>query len=638
IPPPIVASYDPRNKPFSVPYAAKGEQVIGRESQLQAVRTQLTQGRRTAIGQTASFQGLGGLGKTQLAVEYAWKYRDTYPNGVIWLNADQDMDAQLIDLSEKARWVARESDHKSKLDIALHRLKSYSDCLLIFDNLEEQETIRDYLPEPGVNPHILVTSRDEQPGFIPVPLELLDSKLSLQLLIQEAEREPDNEDEWQAARDIVSDLDGLPLALELAGAYLRHRPVSWAQYRDLRRQRMQDAILPKHLTFTRHDTDLYSTLRVSEELLDEQPRLRDILDLLTWSGSAPMGLSLLSALIGVENPVELTGALGLGVALRLLKKSAKADSYAIHRLLGEVRRAEKPLAEQGAWVDKVCLRLGDWFQDRREDFADLAVFEAEIDHLSAWQTHAAQLAPHHASRLIWLQTYPPYHRGRYQESQQWVNQAIEVLDRESTPSQELKAHLLADLGTIEGHLGKYEMALAHDREALAIRREVLDEKHPDTANSLNNVGSAYGDLGDHEKQLEYAEQALVVQREALGEKHPDTANSLNNVGNACSNLGRLEQAIDNGRQAVQLATELLGHQHPNTLLYIGNLAVRLRKSGQRWQAFQLLDKTLRDLPRDNPHFEKLAQQARNLLSGKQLRPGFRQPSAKEAERNWGRKK
>jgi NB-ARC domain-containing protein len=169
-----------------VPYRQKGNQVIGRNLALKAVRAQLVEGHKTAIGQTASFQGLGGLGKTQLAIEYAYIFREQYPNGVIWLNADQDLDSQLIKIAEKARWVAIESEHKDKLAIAQQRIKTRSHCLIIFDNLESLEKIKEYLPDTDAEPHILITSRLDQPNFVPVPLDLLNNELSLQLLTQEA--------------------------------------------------------------------------------------------------------------------------------------------------------------------------------------------------------------------------------------------------------------------------------------------------------------------------------------------------------------------------------------------------------------------------------------------------------------------
>jgi hypothetical protein len=148
------AKYDPKLPSFNVPFRQKGELVLGRDEQLAKVREQLMSGTPTAIGQAASFHGMGGLGKTQLAVEYAYKFRDEYPYGVVWLTADGDIDSQLTELAESAGWIAPESEHKSKLDIALHRIRSYSECLLIFDNVEERKDIKEYLPEPSANPHI----------------------------------------------------------------------------------------------------------------------------------------------------------------------------------------------------------------------------------------------------------------------------------------------------------------------------------------------------------------------------------------------------------------------------------------------------------------------------------------------------
>lgn len=201
---------------------------------------------------------MGGLGKTQLAIEYAYRYRTEYPNGVIWINADQDIDAQLIEIAEKARWIAPQSDHKYKVEIAQQRIRGYSECLIIFDNLDDRLAIESYLPEPEANPHILVTSRIDHADFYPIALDLLNETLSRELLVREARREPDNEQEEAAAKGIVVLLGGLPLALELAGAYLSHRrSVTFQQYYEFLSQDLKNA-LPKNVSsFTKHEADLY---------------------------------------------------------------------------------------------------------------------------------------------------------------------------------------------------------------------------------------------------------------------------------------------------------------------------------------------------------------------------------------------
>ncbi|MCG3114043.1 MAG: tetratricopeptide repeat protein, partial [Candidatus Manganitrophus sp. SB1] len=588
-------TYAPRNPVFFVPYRSKGNQVVGREAALQAVRKQLTQGHHTAIGQTAAFQGLGGLGKTQLAVEYAYRYRSEYPNGVIWLSADQDIDAQLTELSEKARWIAPESEHKYKLEVAQQRVRSYSDCLIIFDNLENLDTIKEYLPFPDAEPHILITSRTDQPGFTPVPLDPLDNSLSFKLLIQEAHREPIGEEDYQSATEIAETLGGLPLALELAGAYLCHRPsVSWPQYRDLLKKNLKAALPDKFLrgSFTQHESDLWSTLKVNEEVFSEEPRLRDVLDLLTWSGPAPMGHSLLCTLLATQNPTELINAFGLGTALRLLQKTPETESYAIHRLVREVRQEDISLVGRKEWVEKICKLLGNWFQERKDDFANLPSYEAEIDHLRAWQEHALIYSVQHVARLTWLQAYPPYHRGRYQEAEQLVKKAISFFEQEQQNDLELKAHLLADLGFTSSALGDHKRQLEYSEKALAIRRDLFGEQHPDIATSLNSIGNAYGALGDHKRQLEYFEKALAIRRDLFGEQHPGIASSLNSIGNAYGDLGDHKRQLEYSEKALALSRDLFGERHPKTATYLNNIGNAYGALGDHKRQLEYSEKAL----------------------------------------------
>ena len=336
--------YDPHAPVFFVPYYSKGEHFVGRENILQVLRKELIRANNQAI----ALQGLGGLGKSQLAVEYAYRYKDSYPNGVIWLNADQDIDAQLTKLATTAEWVAPESNHQHKLETAKHRLRTYSDCLIIFDNVDSLEAIEPYLPEQGVEVDIIITSRNEQARFIPLRLEPLDESFALQFLFQSAGQTQYEETELQAAREATKILGCLPLAIELAGAYIRHRPVGWQQYLDLLKQNT-DAALPRRFfssSNTQHDSDIHSTLKISEKTFLEAPQLQEVLDLLTWSGPAPMSSSLLSYVMDSSDSTELTNAFGLGIALQLLQRPPNSQSYAIHRLVRELRRKDISLAER----------------------------------------------------------------------------------------------------------------------------------------------------------------------------------------------------------------------------------------------------------------------------------------------------
>ncbi len=586
-PPSPPVSYDPCNAAFLVPFRAKGKYMVGRDKALKIVRQQLLDGKPTSIGQTALFQGIGGLGKTQLAVEYAYHYRSEYPNGVYWITADENIDAQLTQIAVAASWVAPESEHAIKLDVARHRLKSYSGCLIVFDNLESVDTIRDYLPESSSNPHILVTSRSEQPEFTDVKLELLDDEQSLLMLLQEAKTQPKNQEEESATREIVAALGGLPLALELAGAYLAHRPIGWCAYRNLLRENLKQALPTQLASLTRHEADLFKTLVVSEQDIDEEPLLGEVLDLLTWSSSSPMSLRLMAL-----QPAKLYGALGLGVALRLLQQIPDSERYAVHRLVQEVRRQDRPLVQRNDWANEIMQRLGDWFEAIRKDFRELPVFELEFDHLRAWQVHAELFSPIASVRLLWLQAYPAHHRGRYDEALRIVQKALAVYGNQSSGHTSLKANLLDDIASCSASLGDYRSALELGKQALDMRRGLLGDKHDDVAFSLSNLSSVNASLGDYSSALELGKQALEMRRELLGVKHTDVAFSLSNLASYHAQRRDYPRALELSQQALEMRRELLGNKHPDVATSLSNLANRHENIGDYPRALELSQQAL----------------------------------------------
>ncbi len=584
-------NYDPRNPAFLVPFRAKGKYMVGRDVALEKVRQQLLAGKPTSIGQTALFQGIGGLGKTQLAVEYAHYYRDGYPNGIYWITADENIDAQLTQIAVAANWVAPASEHAIKLDVARNRLRTYSDCLIIFDNLESVKAIRDYLPDSSANPHILVTSRREQMEFADVELDLLDDEQSYSMLVQEAGKAPENEAEKSAAHEIVAALNGLPLALELAGAYLARRRIGWCAYRDLLLDDLKQALPKKLASPTQHEADLFNTLKISEQGIEEEPLLIQVLDLLTWSGSSPMGLPLMAHLLGVKE-AELVGALGLGKALRLLQEVSDNKRYAIHRLVQEVRRQDHPLDDHKDWVNTITQKLGDWFEAIRDDFYALPMYEVEFEHLRAWQNHAGFISPAASVRLLWLQAYPAYHRGRYDEVSHTVQQALKIYETQYVDNKFLKAHLLNDLASCCAGLGDHNRALELGDEALEMRIELLGAKHPEVARSLNNLASCHAHLGDLNRALELGDEALEMRIELLGAKHPEVARSLNNLASCHAHLGDLSRALELGNEALEMRREFLGAKHPDVANSLSNLASYHSHLGDSSRALELGNEAL----------------------------------------------
>ncbi len=137
----------------------------------------------------------------------------------------------------------------------------------------------------------------------------------------------------------------------------------------------------------------------------------------------------------------------------------------------------------------------------------------------------------------------------------------------------------------------------------------------------NDLGSVLRALGDYRRALVYGQKALVIRKEVLGERHPDTAMSMNNIGMHYVKMGRLGQGLTFIEEALEITKELLGELHPKTLGVLNNLADALYKANRKQPAYQLLDQILHKLPKDHPRYRGIKRHREELLM--KGVPGFR---------------
>lgn len=215
---------------FLVPFPHNPD-FVGRDEELSRLHEMLQQ-KQSIVGiRPTVLVGLGGIGKTQLAVEYAHAYRDDYPNGVFWLNAINPLLIEFSDLAEKLEMSDRDTPRDKAARKAWDYLDSHPDALVIFDNvLEPSELNLPFSPDlvpANLRCRTLFTTRqrDFPRTFQPFEVKVLPEMAAMKLLLRSRpEVLEEHHPEWGWARIICAYLGWLPLALELASAYLGTYP------------------------------------------------------------------------------------------------------------------------------------------------------------------------------------------------------------------------------------------------------------------------------------------------------------------------------------------------------------------------------------------------------------------------------
>ncbi|WP_225849236.1 FxSxx-COOH system tetratricopeptide repeat protein [Streptomyces sp. HPF1205] len=541
-----------------LPESASGV-FVGREQELTDLRRMLAGGGSAAVVQprVRAIHGLGGIGKSALALRYADRYRDTYT--LVWWITAESPEAILTGLGGLATRLCPQWAHTVGPDEraawAITWLQAHPDWLLVFDNVEDPAHLRPYLGTLAGGHHLATSRRSTGWHRLAPTMALgvlpLDEAADLLCTIAFPHPAPTGE-RREAARRLAGNLGCLPLALEQAGAYVYRTGTDLEAYRRslaLVLDEDRDVADPERTIARIWDHTL-------EALASRGPLPVTLLQIMAWLAPDDIPRTLLAPL--APDPLALDNALGDLHAYNMIAFTDDGQGVGVHRLVQTVLRTRSS-ASPGP----------DTYAPGR----------AEAEHA----VHQALPAPP---------------EGPLPEpSAEWERLLPHVLAlAESTPPD-----TPASVDTAEAYhlVAQYLYRQGRDAQTIPLRiavvsqcERVLGDDHPVTLNSRNNLALAYRAAGDLGRAIPLYEATLAQCEQVLGDTHPDTLGSRNNLALAYRAAGDLGRAIPLFEATLAQCERVLGDTHPGTLSSRNNLAYAYESAGDIGRAIPLFEATL----------------------------------------------
>ncbi|MEH2410640.1 tetratricopeptide repeat protein [Nostoc sp.] len=578
----------------NIPPAVPFEKFVGREAELQNLHSSLQTSWQVAIVAVA---GMGGVGKTQLATQYAKQHLQNYQGGVCWLSAQGiDVGIQILRFFElKFKLIA--PDDWELADRLRYCWKNWQEgeVLLVFDNVTDyKKQVQPYLPPESPRFKVLLTTRQEfDRTLAQLPLGVLKPLAAMKLLKSLVDRERLKSESW-VARRICKFLGYLPLALELVGRYLDTMPDLSLEklLKRLQKKRLEHEAVAKANPLMRYEYGVAEAFALSWEQLDENAQKKGC------------GLSLF-ALADIPLPVEAIEndeqqevwekAIADLLELHLLQRQSKGI-YKLHPLirqffqmkLDELSNADEVKTTFVAQMVEVAKRIPQ--QPNREDIFNLT---SAIPHIAEVATHLSQYLSD--EDLIWPFTGLGWFyqgQGLYQQAKPWLRQCVKIAENRLGLEHPDIATSLNNLAALYKSTGRYSEAEPLYQQALELTKRLLGNNHPIFATSLNNLAELYRYTGRYSEAEPLYQQALKLRQRLLGDNHPDVANSLSNLALLYDFTKRYSEAELLFQQALELKKHLLGDNHSDIAINLNNLAALYKSTGRYSEAEPLFEQAL----------------------------------------------
>ncbi len=620
---------------WSVPYR-RNPLFTGRAGILQRVHDLWSTDNAASL---CALTGLGGMGKTQTAIEYAYRYRADY-RAIVWVRAET-VEALQVDLAALASALGLEQEgHNQQRDSEAVRkwLETNERWLLILDNVEELPLIEPFIPLEGKG-HILITSRSPVTGATAVGIELerMTPEEGALFLLRRSRLVEYNAVLAEAlaadvveAEDIVRFMDGLPLALDQAGAYIEETGCCLYDYINLYRQR--PLTLLQRRGSTAHPEPVSATWLLSFERIEQaEAAVASVMKLCAFLDPDGMPEEMLfESEDGLDEAeiesYRLDAAIAALRRFALVRRLPAHKMLVMHRLVQAVLRDRMAPEEQRLWAERAVQAVNRVFPDG-DQVAAWPRCQRYISSVWVCATHMERwrIVSPEAARLLDQAGLYLLEQAQYHQARVLLQRALAMREELLGPEHLDVAHSLENLAGPYLYQGQYAMAEPLFERVLAIRISILGENNPDVAVSLNNLGLLYQYQGNYARAAELYRQSLDIWERIGTVDHPHVARTTGNLAWLYHSLEQVSLAEQLYLEAIAIWERVGGSHHPDLAVCLNNLAQLYHRLGRFSQAETLFQRVLdireRTLEPDHP---SIAQSLQYLAQVQQSRWLFRE--------------
>lgn len=619
----------------------------GREAILKKVSKKLKQGKNVALS------GMRGVGKTQIAKQYAHSHRKDYSK-IFWARAEKHETlvtdfasiALPLELPQKG-----EKDQSIIVSAVKNWLETNTDWLLVLDNADDISLAQQFVPAAHEGRVLLTSAASSFGGWAEnIPVEQMDPAEAALLLLRragvigkDAKLKEASSADRNLAHALAEKLGGLPLALDQAGAYIEETPSTLAEYTQFyekegkRLRELRGGLSSDHASVTVTFSLAFQELTKRDALAADLVRLCAFLapdaipEEIFTKGASALGEEFARR---AESPVDFTNTIKQAASFSLIRRDASDRSLDIHRVVQEVLRDNMEPEQLRQWAERAVRAVYETFpvpdfrnwpecerllphpracaaviEDFSFEFAEAASLlnetacylddraqyaEAEPLYLLSLAIREKSLGPDHPHVAASLNNLALLYKnqGRYTEAEPLYERALAIYEKHRGPGHLSVANSLNNLAGLYRAQSRYAEAEPLYQRSLAIREKVLDLEHPDVATNLNNLALLYHDQRRYAEAETLYKRALAIREKVLGLEHPDVATSLNNLAGVYSSQDRYAEAEPIYYRSLAVLEEALGPEHPKVAANLNNLARLYSRQGRYAEAEPLYQRSL----------------------------------------------